>query len=412
MINSSASFTAPHAPAHPVVMASNHQTSWVGSHAITIPGTTEPNYIRILLPLPPPRFLPGRHQFLDPMQGSRILASDLAGASSYYGGYLFQSQLTNNHHLLKKKRVAGTELNGVRIRRLKQKLGTKPLPTSELELKGMRGWLIGKEGKGINEVGIVLNITRIHLTIGVLGAAGRALSAARAFARMMLGFFVTALLARSEKQQLYPPPLLDLVPKSSQDVSCLLRLLGSVAKASAAMDTCGVVQTAMESLGGVGYLENDEMYFNVARLWRDTSSVLIGEGTTDVLATDVVKVMKGKIGSYVMQAYGRWVKSSLPKKDFMAPEAAILSQQWLDLQAAISSHSLEYLTLNGREIMDGVCKLTSGILLLADASRDEDPVAMEVARRWIKPSTFLSGSSVEKELMLDQQIVFGEQPTF
>ncbi|KAM0547561.1 hypothetical protein ACHAPJ_010305 [Fusarium lateritium] len=338
--------------------------------------------------------------------------------------------------------VTTTELNGVRIRRLKQKLGTKPLPTAELEINGMRGWLIGKEGKGINEVGVVLNVTRIHLNIGVLGAAGRALSAARSFARvrkvargtplssmplhmrtlgkahvtyraqMMLGFFVTALLAKSEKQQLDPPPLLDLVPKSSNDVSCLLRLLGSVVKASSAMDCCGVVQTAMESLGGVGYLENGEMYFNVARLWRDTSSVLIGEGTTDVLATDVVKVMKGKIGSYVMQAYGRWVKSSLPKNDFMAPEVAILSQQWLDLQAAISSNSLEYLTMNGREIMDRVCKLTSSILLLADSSRDNDPVAMEVARRWIRPTTLLSGSSVEKELMLDQLIVFGEQRAF
>jgi hypothetical protein len=334
--------------------------------------------------------------------------------------------------------VAGTELNGVRIRRLKKKTGTKPLPTSELELKGMRGWLVGKEGKGINEIGVVLNVTRIHMAVGVLGYAGRALSAARAFARvrkvargtrlssmplhmkslakahvtyraqMVLSFFVVGLLAKSEQQQASPP--LDLVPKNSQDASCLLRLLGSVAKASAAMDACGVTQAGMESLGGVGYLENDEMDLNVARLWRDTAATLIGEGTTDVLATDVVKVLKGKIGSYVMAAYGRWVKSSLPKKESMAPEAATLSQQWSELQAAISSNSLDYLTMNGREVMDRVCKLSSGILLLADAARDNDPVAMEVARRWIRPTALLGGLSVKEELMLDQQIVFGDQP--
>jgi alkylation response protein AidB-like acyl-CoA dehydrogenase len=336
-----------------------------------------------------------------------------------------------------------TELNGVRIRRLKKKLGTKPLPTSELELNGMRGWLVGKEGKGINEIGIVLNVTRVHLAVGVVGYAGRALAAARAFAKvrkvargtplsrvplhmrslarahiayrahMMLGFFVTALLAKSEQQkQPSTPAVLELVPKSSQDASCLLRLLGSVSKASAAMDACSMTQCAVESLGGVGYLENEEMAFNVSRLWRDAVATLIGEGTVDVLATDVVKVMKGKIGSYVMAAFGRWVKATLPSKESLAPEAAIMTQQWAELQTAISKNSMEYLTMNGREIMDRVCKLSTGILLLADAARDDNPVAIEVARRWIRPTTLLSGLSVEQELMYDQQIVFGNQPTW
>ncbi|KAJ5552396.1 hypothetical protein N7494_001774 [Penicillium frequentans] len=336
--------------------------------------------------------------------------------------------------------VDGVELNGVRIRRVKKKVGTHPLPTSELELKGMRGWLVGKEGKGINEIGVVLNITRIHLAVGVLGYAGRSLSAARAFARvrkvargtqlssvplhmkslakahvayraqMALAFFVVALLAKHEQQQASPP--VDLVPKSSQDASCLLRLLGSVAKASAAMFSCSTAQVGMESLGGVGYLENDEMDFNVARLWRDSAATLIGEGTTNVLATDVVKVLKGKIGSYVMAAFGRWIKSSLPKKESMAPETAILSEQWSEFQKAISSSTLEYLTMNGREIMDRVCKMSAGVLLLADAARDDNPVALAVARRWIRPTTLLSGLSVEQELKLDQQIVFGDQPTW
>ncbi len=76
------------------------------------------------------------------------------------------------------------ELNGVRIRRLKKKLGTRALPTAELEIKGMRGWLVGQEGKGISELGVVLNVTRIHLAITGLGAMGRVLAGARAFARV------------------------------------------------------------------------------------------------------------------------------------------------------------------------------------------------------------------------------------
>jgi len=338
--------------------------------------------------------------------------------------------------------ATGTELNGVRIRRVKQKMGTKALPTSELDLQGMRGHLIGKEGKGIPEIGVILNITRIHLTVGMLGYAGRALAAARAFARvrkvargtrlssvplhmrtlakahiiyrahMAQAFFVTALLAKSEQPQASQPPALDLVPKNTQDAACLLRLLGSVAKASAALEGLSIVHSGMEALGGVGYMENDDMSLNVARLYRDAAATCIGEGTTDVLATDVVKVMKGKIGSYVMKAYGRWIKASLPTKESMAPEAAILNSQWSELQTAISSNTMEHLTMNGRSIMERVCKLTSGVLLLADAARDDNPIVLEVARRWIRPVTLLSGTSVEQELLFDQQIVFGNQPTW
>lgn len=329
------------------------------------------------------------------------------------------------------------ELNGVRIRRLKNKMGTKGLPTGELELNGMRGYLIGREGKGINEIGVVLNITRIHLAMVSVGYAARGLSIARSFARvrkvargtrlssvplhmktlakahvayranLALCTFVAALLSKTEQQT---TPLIDLVPSNPQDAGALLRLLGSVAKATATMDCVEVLKTSMESLGGVGYLENDEMGMNVARVFRDCTAILIGEGTTDVVATDVVKVLKGPIGAYVTQAYGSWIDSALPKKESIAPEAAIIAEQWTELQTAISSNSIELITRNGREIMTRIAKLTSGILLLADAARDDNATAIAVARRWIRPPTLLSGTSVEEELLLDQEIVFGDQP--
>lgn len=54
------------------------------------------------------------------------------------------------------------ELNGIKIQRLKTKIGTKALPTAELELKGMRAYLIGEEGSGIKVISTMLNITRLH----------------------------------------------------------------------------------------------------------------------------------------------------------------------------------------------------------------------------------------------------------
>lgn len=185
----------------------------------------------------------------------------------------------------------------------------------------MRAHLIGHEGKGISELAMILHVTRMHLTIAALSAWGRALAAGRAFARvrkvargtklsevplhmrglakahvsyrahMQLGFFVNiALLGSSEmkvKPSLASPH--DLLPKNLQDVQCLLGLLGSISKATTAKATLIGSRTAMESLGGVGYLENEEIERNVARLARDCAVLCTGEGTTDVLATDVGK---------------------------------------------------------------------------------------------------------------------------
>jgi alkylation response protein AidB-like acyl-CoA dehydrogenase len=112
---------------------------------------------------------------------------------------------------------------------------------------------------------------------------------------MQLGFFVIALLGSSEmkvKPSLAPPH--DLLPNNLQDVQFLLGLLGSISKATTAKATLIGSQTAMESLGGVGYLENEEIECKVARLSRDRAVLCTGEGTTDVLATDVGKGSGGR----------------------------------------------------------------------------------------------------------------------
>ncbi|CAK7228550.1 hypothetical protein SBRCBS47491_006943 [Sporothrix bragantina] len=345
-----------------------------------------------------------------------------------------------------------TELNGVRIRRLKNKLGTKALPTAELEINGMRGWLIGEDGRGVKELGVVLNVTRVHLAVFGLGVMGRALAATRAFARvrrvargtklssvplhmrtlakahvtyrghMLLGFFVASLLAHAEQQtgqqteqQTRPERAakFQAMPQSPQDVQCLLRLLSPVAKATTAKALCTVSQVAMEALGGVGYMENEDMRFNLARHFRDAPALTIGEGTTDVLATDVVKVLKGSIGPAVVRALGRWVTATLPAGEATALERDAVVQQWNELDTAISSNTVESLTLHGQEIMDHVRTLVAAVLLLVAFETDADPVTLEIARRWMGLHRPLGGwTNVETELSIDQKIVFGSRPTW
>jgi alkylation response protein AidB-like acyl-CoA dehydrogenase len=53
-------------------------------------------------------------------------------------------------------------MNGIRIQRLKNKLGTRALPTAELELNGMRAWLVGEEGEGVKVISTMLTVTRVY----------------------------------------------------------------------------------------------------------------------------------------------------------------------------------------------------------------------------------------------------------
>lgn len=48
------------------------------------------------------------------------------------------------------------------ILRLKNKLGTKPVPTAELLLKGVEAILISDRGSGIKCISSMLNITRLY----------------------------------------------------------------------------------------------------------------------------------------------------------------------------------------------------------------------------------------------------------
>src|SRR5918912_1959524 len=55
---------------------------------------------------------------------------------------------------------------GFQIQRLKDKLGTRSLPTSEVEFQGVRGRLVGEEGRGVATIIKMVNHTRLDCLIG------------------------------------------------------------------------------------------------------------------------------------------------------------------------------------------------------------------------------------------------------
>jgi alkylation response protein AidB-like acyl-CoA dehydrogenase len=164
--------------------------------------------------------------------------------------------------------------NGVRMHRLKQKIGTHGLPTAELELDGTRGWLIGKPGEGVRTIATMLNITRVYSAVTSVGYLTRALSIARSYARVrsiaggeellkdnalhvetLAG--VTVLYRALVQLTFAAVQLLGKVEcgTATGDEEARLRLLTPTLKAFTSMRAVGGMEECMAALGGQGYME-------------------------------------------------------------------------------------------------------------------------------------------------------------
>ncbi len=79
-------------------------------------------------------------------------------------------------------RHADGALNGIRINRLKEKLGTHALPTAELTLDDTMATLVGQPGDGVKKISSLFNITRIYNACCAVGYMRRAIALARDYA--------------------------------------------------------------------------------------------------------------------------------------------------------------------------------------------------------------------------------------
>lgn len=244
-------------------------------------------------------------------------------------------------------------------------------------------------------------------------------------AYMLMTFFVVALLGVSEQasptscQPSHKPgsSAAHLVP-SGPAVVLLLRVLTPVLKALTAKAAIAGLAECIESLGGVGYLDSSsplDIGTNIARLYRDANVLSIWEGTTDVMADDTIRVLKGKEGQDVMAALGHWVDTIVDKWGIVksiASEACcdIVSQLWRGWTTEVRGKDAEELLVRGRDIMEDLGWLVSAILLVEDAKRDADDVSSAVALRWVSKKGDVKRKrplTWTEEAGLDRKIVFG-----
>ncbi|KAK2743879.1 hypothetical protein FQN57_004502 [Myotisia sp. PD_48] len=345
-----------------------------------------------------------------------------------------------------RRRVEGssdgeTELNGIRIQRLKNKFGTKTLPTAELEIKGMRGYLLGSLGNGVKEISTILSYTRVNNALSAMSFWARALSVCRAYskvrtsggkllkdipayvrtlandtvkysANMHLTYFVVSLLGISEGNSSANTAAAQakIIPSDRDQCLALLRILTPMIKARTALRAIKGVRSAMENLGGIGYLENEDVVLNIGRLFRDCCVLSIWEGTTEIQADDLMRVAKGKQGPECLGALEKWVMNalSIAKNASFDAEAKVVQRIWDEWLAEIKSLDKEQLKWQGRDCLKAFEDVMCGCLLMLDAARDGDPVAREITRRWVLKDQLPQRSWTE-ESDWDRRIVYGTE---
>ena len=187
---------------------------------------------------------------------------------------------------------------GFRIQRLKDKLGTRSLPSSEVEYHGLRARLVGEEGRGVQTIIRMVNHTRLDCLIGSAASMRTGTVQALHHARHRSAF--GKLLA---DQPLMQNVLADLALDSEAATAAAMRVARSYDEgksASAFRRFATAVEKywvckrapqhaieALECLGGNGYVEESRM----PRLYRDSPLNSIWEGSGNVAALDVLRAM-------------------------------------------------------------------------------------------------------------------------
>ena len=252
-------------------------------------------------------------------------------------------------------------LRNIQINRLKDKLGTRKVPTAELTLEGTPAELVQGLTDGVRNIAPMLNITRLWNGISAAALMRRAVALALDYARRRVAFGATliekplhmdtlaCLQAEAEAAfhlAFYVAELRGLseTGEINEEESLLLRLITPVMKLTTARQAVQVASEALESFGGAGYVEDT----GLPVLLRDSQVLPIWEGTTNVLSLDALRAL-GSDASHAFQVLKTNVRSwvDVARDDRLSETARIClsalthAESWLALARQEDVSALE-----------------------------------------------------------------------
>jgi acyl-CoA dehydrogenase len=240
--------------------------------------------------------------------------------------------------------------NNILVNRLKDKLGTRKVPTAELELDGTPAELVMGAADGIRNIAPLLNITRTWNSVSAAAFMRRGLALARDYARRRIAFgaplaqkslHVDTLAGLEAEFQGALQAVFSVVEllgrseagRASEQQAVLLRLLTPVVKLTTAKQAVAVLSEVIESFGGAGYVEDT----GLPLLLRDAQVLPIWEGTTNVLALDTLRALPATGGIEVVQREARLLLQGVREKSLIRISALV--EQALEASAAWLKHA-------------------------------------------------------------------------
>lgn len=194
------------------------------------------------------------------------------------------------------------------VRRLKDKLGTRAVPTGEVAFDGSEAYLIGRPEWGIYYTLETLTVSRLANAVGAMGLLHKAhlevrfrVQERRAFGKRLLDHplmrrDLTDLAVRKAGGLVLTFHAIDAFDKAWTDTPPYslryhyARFLSHLTKNRTAEHAAEGTRLAMEIFGGLGFLEE----FPLARLHREALVTAIWEGTSNIQALDMLEVMERK----------------------------------------------------------------------------------------------------------------------
>ncbi len=272
------------------------------------------------------------------------------------------------------RRLPDGMANGFRIRRLKDKLGTRALATGEIELTGALGHMIGAPEDGFRiAAGDVLNTSRWLNALGSTGLMRRAYLEAASFSRFRTAFgrrigdypLVRENLAvmKVEEQAalastLELTALVNAIDAGTADGEdrAWHRILVNANKFVTSLAATSCVRRGIEALGGNGTIED---FSPLPRLYRDAIVFESWEGTHNILCDQVLRDL-GRLDA--LDLVLERVRRRLPPGD---GEAAVVAEA-LDGLAPRLRRSLAEGQLHFRRQLDLLVRALQAACLLAD----------------------------------------------
>ncbi|GAB1597723.1 acyl-CoA dehydrogenase family member 11-like isoform X1 [Argonauta hians] len=275
-------------------------------------------------------------------------------------------------------------LNNINIVNLKNKLGTRQMPTAELQLNGTKAAMVSPIGKGISYIATMLTVTRIHNAVAAVSYMRRIVSMACSFARERLAFkqllkefpLHVKTLAKLEMEcrgatilVLHLSVLLGLQEnnKSTLDDSNLLRFLTPITKLYTAKQVVAVVSEGLECFGGQGYIEDT----GIPTILRDSQVLPIWEGTTNILSLDVLRAIHSS--KDILESFQTQVAlliSPASNSEMLSEACCRVTEAMTNTINMMLSHK-HFLTVAARDLAFSFARIYITALLLNHASSVE-----------------------------------------